>query len=67
MYLIELEENLKTSRREIFEQTAEKSIWQTMGRTMNTTLTTLFTVGMIFILGVSSLRGFYIAAFSWYY
>lgn len=51
-------ENLKTSRREIFEQTAEKSIWQTMGRTMNTTLTTLFTVGMIFILGVSSLRDF---------
>ena len=51
-------EDLKTSRREIFEQTAEKSIWQTMGRTMNTTLTTLFTVGMIFILGVSSLRDF---------
>ena len=29
-----------------------------MGRTVNTTLTTLFTVGMIFILGVSSLRDF---------
>ncbi|MGM9612315.1 MAG: protein translocase subunit SecF, partial [Butyricicoccus sp.] len=51
-------ENMRTARKESFEETAEKSIWQTMGRTINTTLTTLFTVGMIFILGVSSLRDF---------
>ncbi len=51
-------ENLRVSRKEKFEEVAEKSIWQTMGRTVNTTLTTLFTVGMIFILGVSSLRDF---------
>lgn len=51
-------ENLRISRREKFAEIAEKSIWQTMGRTINTTLTTLFTVGMIFILGVSSLRDF---------
>ena len=51
-------ENMRTVRKESFEDIAEKSIWQTLGRTVNTTLTTLFTVGMIFILGVSSLRDF---------
>lgn len=51
-------ENLRLSRRETFEEIAEKSIWQTIGRTINTTLTTMFTIGMIFILGVSSLRDF---------
>ena len=29
-----------------------------MGRTINTTLTTLFTIGMVFILGVPSLKQF---------
>ena len=51
-------ENLHTARRESFEEIAEKSIWQTMGRTINTTLTTIFAVGMIYILGVDSLKDF---------
>ena len=51
-------ENMRTARKESFEDVVERSVWQTMGRTINTTLTTLFTVGMIFILGVSSLRDF---------
>ena len=51
-------ENLHTARKETFEEVAERSIWQTMGRTINTSLTTLFTVGMIFILGVPSLKQF---------
>lgn len=51
-------ENLRTARRETFEEVAEKSIWQTMGRTINTTLTTIFAVGMIYILGVDSLKDF---------
>lgn len=51
-------ENVRVARKEKFEEVAERSIWQTMGRTMNTTLTTLFTVGMIFIFGVTSLRDF---------
>ena len=51
-------ENLRTARKETFEEVAERSIWQTMGRTINTSLTTLFTVGMIFILGVPSLKQF---------
>lgn len=51
-------ENLRTARKEPFEEVAERSVWQTMGRTINTTITTLFTVGAIFILGVPSLRQF---------
>lgn len=51
-------ENLRTARKEPFEEVAERSVWQTMGRTINTSLTTLFTVGMIFILGVPSLKQF---------
>ena len=51
-------ENLRVARKQSFEETCEISIWQTMGRTINTTLTTLFTVGMIFILSVPSLRDF---------
>lgn len=53
-----IRENLRTARKASFEEVAEGAIWQTMGRTINTTLTTLFTIGMIFILGVSSLRDF---------
>ena len=51
-------ENLRTARKEPFESVAERSVWQTMGRTINTTLTTLFTIGMVFILGVPSLKQF---------
>ena len=51
-------ENLRTARKEPFEDVAERSVWQTMGRTINTTLTTLFTVGMVFIMGVPSLKQF---------
>ena len=51
-------ENLRNARREDFASVAERSVWQTMGRTINTTLTTLFTIGMVFILGVPSLKQF---------
>ena len=53
-----IRENLRVARKEPFEEVAERSVWQTMGRTINTTLTTLFTVGMIFVLGVPSLKQF---------
>ena len=55
-------ENLRTARKEPFEVIGEKSIWQTMGRTINTTLTTLFTIGMVYILGVPSLQAVHPAA-----
>ena len=51
-------ENLHAARRETFEEVAEKSVWQTMGRTINTTLTTIFAVGTIYVLGVTSLKDF---------
>lgn len=51
-------ENLRTALCEDFASVAERSVWQTMGRTINTTLTTLFTIGMVFILGVPSLKQF---------
>ena len=51
-------ENLKYARREVFADTVEKSIWQTMKRTINTSITTMLTIGMIFIFGVTSLRQF---------
>lgn len=51
-------ENLRIARKEPFEEVAERGVWQTMGRTINTTITTLLTVGMVFILGVPSLRNF---------
>src|SRR5699024_9405520 len=53
-----IRENLRIARKESFESIADRSIWPTMGRTINTTLTTLFTIGMVFILGVPSLRDF---------
>lgn len=51
-------ENRRFARRELFEDTVEKSLWQTVGRTINTSITTLLTVGMISLLGVTSLREF---------
>ena len=51
-------ENLHNARRETFEEVAEKSIWQTLGRTINTTLTAMFAVGAIYLLGVDSLKDF---------
>lgn len=53
-----IRENRKFARRESFEEIVENSLWQTMGRTINTSITTLLTVGMIFIFGVTSLRQF---------
>lgn len=51
-------ENRKYARREMFENTVEKSIWQTAVRTLNTSITTLLAVGVIFVVGVTSLRQF---------
>ncbi|MGN1014180.1 MAG: protein translocase subunit SecF [Butyricicoccus sp.] len=53
-----IRENRRFARRESFDDTVEKSVWQTMRRTINTSITTLLTIGMIFIFGVPSLRQF---------
>lgn len=51
-------ENRKLSHKESFEATVNTSIWQTMNRSVNTTITTLLTIGMIYILGVPSIKVF---------
>ena len=41
-----------------FGDIVNKSIYDTLGRSINTTLTTLFTIGMIYILGVDAIKDF---------
>lgn len=41
-----------------FAEVINTSVRETFTRSLNTTLTTLFTIGMIYILGVSSIRNF---------
>lgn len=51
-------ENMKYAKKEGFAEIVDRSIWQTMPRTINTSLTTLFVILMILILGVPSLQNF---------
>ncbi len=51
-------ENVKLVRNETFEEKVNLSINQTLMRSVNTTITTLLTIGMIYILGVQSIREF---------
>lgn len=51
-------ENRKLLRKQSFDDVVNVSIWQSMTRSINTTLTTLFTIVMILVLGVPSLQNF---------
>ncbi len=51
-------ENVKRSRRAPFNETIDNSIKQTLVRSVNTTITTLLPVVMLFIFGVQSIRQF---------
>lgn len=51
-------ENAKSNPKTDFAEIMDKSIWQTMGRSINTTITTLLTITMVIILGVTSIRNF---------
>ena len=51
-------ENMKISRKVPFETIMNDSIWQTMGRSINTTITTLVTIVILFFLGVPSIKEF---------
>lgn len=51
-------ENRKISGDTTFDEVMDRSIWQTMTRSINTTLTTLFTIVTILIFGVSAIRSF---------
>ena len=51
-------ENRKTMKTGNFGEIVDRSIWDTMTRSVNTTVTTLIVMLMLLILGVSSIRNF---------
>lgn len=53
-----IRENNRKLRSVTYEEIANTSISQTLMRTINSTITTLLTIGMVYILGVSSIREF---------
>ena len=53
-----IRENVKLYNKEKFENNVNLSVNQTLTRSLNTTLTTLFTIGMIYIFGVDSIKQF---------
>ena len=53
-----IRENYNKAKRSPFTDTVNKSIKQTLGRSINTTVTTLLPIIMLCILGVSSIRQF---------
>lgn len=53
-----IRENTRHARKETYGEIANKSIWQTLSRSINTTITTLLTIGMVYILGVPSIQAF---------
>ncbi len=53
-----IRENAKKERRVGFSEVANKSLNQTITRTINTSLTTLFTILTLYVLGVDSIKEF---------
>lgn len=51
-------ENAKLNRKASFEDVVNSSIWQTLGRSINTSVTTLLTLICLYILGVTSIKQF---------
>ncbi|MBC8535226.1 protein translocase subunit SecF [Feifania hominis] len=51
-------ENLRVNNKDDFESIVNQSIWQTMNRSLNTTITTLLTITMVFVFGVTAVRNF---------
>ena len=53
-----IRENRKFDKKLLFSETVDKSIIQSMTRSINTSVTTLLTIGMVYILGVASVKQF---------
>jgi preprotein translocase SecF subunit len=53
-----IRENLRSARKENFSEVTDRSIWETMTRSINTVLTTLITISILYILGVKSIKEF---------
>lgn len=53
-----IRENTRHARKESYAEIADNSVLQTMTRSINTTITTLLTIGMVYIMGVTSIKAF---------
>ena len=53
-----IRENSRLMKKEEFGNVVNASIWQSMGRSINTSVTTLLTIVMVYILGVPSIKDF---------
>lgn len=53
-----IRENTRFAKKESYGEIANKSVWQTLNRSINTTVTTLITIGLVYILGVPSIKEF---------
>ncbi len=53
-----IRENRKLAGKATFDEVVDKSVKQTVTRSLYTTITTLLTIGMVYILGVTSIRQF---------
>ena len=51
-----IRENMRTMRKASFEEVADISITQTLSRSINTSLTTLFTITAVYFVGVSAVK-----------
>lgn len=53
-----IRENTRHAKKQSYSEIANVSINQTLARSINTTITTLLTIGMVYILGVTSIKVF---------
>lgn len=53
-----IRENTRHAKKQTYSQIANTSINQTLARSINTTITTLLTICMVYILGVASIKDF---------
>ncbi len=53
-----IRENARLNRKDKFENVVNASIWQTLGRSINTSVTTILTLVCLYILGVTSIKNF---------
>lgn len=53
-----IRENTRHAKKQTYSEIANTSINQTLSRSINTTITTLLTIGMVYIMGVTSIRVF---------
>lgn len=51
-------ENIKSSKKPDYAEIANRSVWQTMSRSINTSITTLLTITALYVVGVESIKDF---------